>query len=66
LILNVSTVGDDPLVPQSISWALAEPGVVDITTLDESRVVATLTAEVVSLESAQLGSLTVEFDFTRN
>jgi hypothetical protein len=65
LLLNVSTVSDDVTAPRTNIWALAEAGTVSITTLDANRIVATINAEVVSVDTARSATLTAEFDFSR-
>lgn len=65
LLLNVSTVSNDVTAPRTNIWALAEVGTVSITTLDASRIVATISAEVVSVDTARSATLTAEFDFSR-
>ncbi len=65
LLLNVSTVSEDVTAPRTNIWALAEAGTVSITTLVANRIVATLSAEVVSVDTARSATLTAEFDFSR-
>jgi hypothetical protein len=65
LLLNVSTVSEDVTAPVTNIWALAQEGIVSITTLDASRIVATITAELVSVDTARRATLTAEFDFSR-
>lgn len=65
LLLNLSTVSEDITAPRTYVWALAEAGTVSITTLDAGRIVATITAEVISVDTARSATLTAEFDFSR-
>jgi hypothetical protein len=64
ILLNVSTVADDVSAPRTSIWALAEPATLRITTLDAGRIVASITAELISFDTERTATLNAQFDFS--
>ena len=66
ILLNVSTVADDVTAPRTSIWSLAEPATFQITTLDAGRIVASITAELISVDTERTATLTAQFDFSND
>ena len=64
ILLNVSTVADDVTAPRTSIWALAEPATFQITTLDAGHIVASITAELISVDTERTATLNAQFDFS--